>query len=189
MIKQIKILCALVGVLMLIFIAGCTSDSKGSVTNEKEVPTNVEAAENAENDTGTNENKVKVKIYFSNQDATKLIAEEREISSEDKYTAVIQELIKGTVHEHSVSLIPKATILRSVKVADGIAYVDFNDAIVRNFNGGSGAEIILVASIVDTLTEFPEVQQVQILLNGSTMETITGHLDTSKPFKRITDVL
>ena len=119
MIKQIKILCALVGVLMLVFLYSLVvhQDSKGSVTNEKEVPTNVEAAENAENDTGTNENKVKVKIYFSNQDATKLIAEEREISSENKYTAVIQELIKGTVHEHSVSLIPKATILRSVKVA------------------------------------------------------------------------
>ena len=71
-----------------------------------------------------------------------------------------------------------------------LRYVDFNDAIVRNFNGGSGAEIILVASIVDTLTQaYTEVQQVQILLNGSTMETITGHLDTSKPFKRITDVL
>lgn len=186
--KQIKILCTLIGILMLLFISGCTPE-KGSVTNGKDAPANVETDENVTKDIEKKVDNLKVKVYFSNQDATKLVAEEREISSEDKYTAAIQELIKGTTHEHVVALIPKSTVLRSVKVVDGIAYVDFDDSIVQKFNGGSGAEIILVASIVDTLTEFPEIKKVQILLNGSTMETITGHLDTSKPFERIMDVL
>ncbi len=189
MVKQLKILGALAVLIALFLMSGCATETKGAVDDQKAAKSDTETVQSEKAEIDNPTQKLKVKVYFSNQDATKVVAEEREVLAEDKYTAVVQELINGTSQEHLVSLIPKSTILKSVTVSNGIAYVDFDDSIVRKFNGGSGAEIILVASIVNTLTEFSEIDKVQLLLNGASMETIAGHLDTSKPFARMQEVL
>lgn len=48
---------------------------------------------------------------------------------------------------------------------------------------------MLVGSIVDTLTEFPEVKQVQILIEGKKVETLGGHMDLTQPLTRMNDLL
>ena len=65
-----------------------------------------------------------------------------------------------------------------------IAYVDFNDKLVKNNTGGSTAEILLVAAIVNTLTEFHDIQKVQILVEGKKIDTISGHMDIGEPLSR-----
>ncbi len=39
--------------------------------------------------------------------------------------------------------------------------------------------MLLVAEIVNTLTEFSEIQTVQILVTGKKVNTISGHMDIS----------
>ena len=48
---------------------------------------------------------------------------------------------------------------------------------------------MLVGSIVNTLTEFPEVKKVQILIDGTHVETLSGHMDLSEPLVRMTELL
>ena len=48
---------------------------------------------------------------------------------------------------------------------------------------------MLVGSIVNTLTEFPEVQKVRILIDGAPVETLSGHMDLSEPLARMTELL
>ena len=48
---------------------------------------------------------------------------------------------------------------------------------------------MLVGSIVDTLTEFPEVQNVQILIDGAKVETLSGHMDLSEPLARMSELV
>ena len=67
--------------------------------------------------------------------------------------------------------------------------MDFSQDLVKHFVGGSTGEEMLVGSIVNTLTEFPEVKQVQILIEGSPVETIAGHMDLSVPLERMKDLL
>ena len=97
----------------------------------------------------------------------------------------MQSLLTGTKEKGQVNIIPKAAKLRSVKVDKGVAKVDFTQELVKSFSGGSTGESLMVGSIVDTLTEFPEVKSVQILINGKAVETLAGHMDTSVPIKRM----
>lgn len=67
----------------------------------------------------------------------------------------------------------------SVKVEDKTAYVDLNG---QGLTGGSLDEILLVNQIVETLTNsFKEVDNVQFLVDGEVVDSLMGHVDTSKP--------
>jgi spore germination protein GerM len=70
-----------------------------------------------------------------------------------------------------------------VDTDSGTVYLDFSSELVASHPGGSAAEYCTVASIVRTVGEnFPEVQRVQILVDGSQIETIAGHIRADEPF-------
>ena len=132
-----------------------------------------------------------VKVYYPNDDGTKLVAVSRKIKTdkEDKYTAVMRSLLAGTQEKGQTVIIPKQAKLQSVKVADGTAKVSFSRELAKNFVGGSTGEEMLVGSIVDTLTEFPEVKRVQILIDGKAIESLSGHMDLTQPLARMKQLL
>ena len=142
----------------------------------------------AEEPKSETQEQMQMKVYFANEDGTKLVAKTQPKQAGDKYTAAINALIAGTDAKDAISMIPKGTKLRSVQVKNGVAYVDFSGELVKKFGGGSAGEIMLVGSIVNTLTEFPEVKAVQILVEGKNVETIAGHMDTSEPLKRFKSI-
>jgi hypothetical protein len=62
-------------------------------------------------------------------------------------------------------------------------YLDFSSEIVAGHPGGSSAEYYTIAALVRTVSEnFPEVQAVQILVEGLQVGTIAGHIDAYRPF-------
>jgi spore germination protein GerM len=130
----------------------------------------------------------KLTLYFSDPLGQHLVNEERVIPKvEGIGRSAINELIKGPhLASNLMPTIPDNTILLdiNVKQAEKLAIVDFSRALVDNHMGGSSAEALTVYSIVNTLTQFPTVDRVQILVNGQYVETIAGHLDVSKPLTR-----
>ena len=60
---------------------------------------------------------------------------------------------------------------------------------MKNFNGGSTGEIFLVGSIVNTLTEFPQVTSVVFMVDGKPIDTIAGHMDLTEPVKRMDNII
>ncbi|HHV79821.1 MAG TPA: GerMN domain-containing protein [Firmicutes bacterium] len=91
--------------------------------------------------------------------------------------AVVSELIKGPQGLQGLSpTIPAGTKLLGTNLKDGIAYVDFSKELKTKHWGGSFGESITVNSIVYTVTEFPTVSKVQILIAGKKGETIAGHI-------------
>ncbi len=71
------------------------------------------------------------------------------------------------------SPIPSGTTLRGIKIADGLATVDFSDAFQANFHGGSTEEAQTVNSILGTLGQFPTIERVQILVEGKPIEALS----------------
>lgn len=129
-----------------------------------------------------------VKVYYPNDDGSKLVAVSRKVTvtdGSDKYTAAIQSLMQGTKEKGQSTILPRQTKLRSVKLQDGVASVDFSGDFLKHFVGGSTGEEMLVGSVVNTLTEFPEVKAVQILIDGHSVETLAGHMDLTVPIKRM----
>ncbi|MHB0885964.1 MAG: GerMN domain-containing protein [Bacillota bacterium] len=102
----------------------------------------------------------------------------------DPLTQAMEELIKGPEAGAGLNpVLPADTRVLSVTVKNGIAYVDFSPE-VRRLNVGAQGEALALAAIADTLTEFPEVKQVQILVQGKVIETLAGHFATDRPLPR-----
>lgn len=108
-----------------------------------------------------------VKLYFANEDNERLVTEDRQLvigTGEDKYTAVLQALIKGPKNDnYRVNISPNTRVYGSIKQGDRLI-VDVNDDFAR-FDG-SMAEILGVGAFVNTLTQFDEIDEVKILVEG-----------------------
>lgn len=133
-----------------------------------------------------------VNVYYPNEQGTKLLASQRKITpsgDKDKYTAILESLLSGPTEKGQTSIVPKKTKLQSVTLKNGTAVVSFSSELQKNFVGGSTGEEMLVGSIVNTLTEFPEVKQVRILIDGRSIESLSGHMDLSMPLPRMKELL
>ena len=183
-IKYILVL-SLLGLLML--ISGCdktepqTDVMKDKIKDEK-VTSNINNVDNK---------KENIIIYFPNENATALVPEVRNIKSgsNDVLIDALNDLLIGTKQNGSVNIIPKGTKLHGLEVKNKIAYVNFSKEFVKNFNGGSTGEIFLVGSIVNTLTEFPQVTSVVFMVDGKPIDTIAGHMDLTEPVKRMDNII
>lgn len=87
--------------------------------------------------------------------------------------AAIEELLKGVNGIETdmgfFSNIPEGVVLRDIKIENGTAYVDFNDALNV---GGSCRGAAIRAQIEKTLTQFPTVSDVVISVNGNVDEAL-----------------
>ena len=79
------------------------------------------------------------------------------------------------------SVLPSSTEIRGIAIQNGLATVNFNSALVEDFKGGDTDEAKGVNAILKALGQFPNVQKVQILVNGQHVDTLGGLLDISGP--------
>ena len=84
------------------------------------------------------------------------------------------------------SPLPKGTQVKSIKIEDGLATVDFSPEFKDNFHGSDTEEAQALNSILMTLGQFSTIQHVQILVNGAATDTLGGHLEISDPLDVIT---
>ncbi len=136
------------------------------------------------------ENVKLVRLYFASPDADYLKVEARRILREEKITdeakVLVGELIKGP-RGHLDPTIPSGSELYELYIVpeEKCAYLDFNQAFRTNHPGGSAGELLTIYSLVNTLIDNLEgIERIQILIEGKTIETLAGHIDTTKPFSR-----
>lgn len=129
-------------------------------------------------------------LYFADENAQYLIPEYRKIKRTDGIAKeAIVELIKGPVSNELYPTVPSSTRVNSLYISEGIAYIDLSSEIINRHPGGSAGELLTVYSIIMTLTSFPEINKVQILVDGNSGETLVGHVDISIPLERDEDWL
>ena len=185
--KMSYMLAVLAAVSVLALAAGCSDEQQRTSSPAAQT----EQMQDQEKSAAAEPKELMVNVYYPRSDGTGLVAVRRTVSTEkdDKYTAAMKSLLTGTKEKGQTNVFPKKAKLRSIVVKDGIATVDFSKELQTNFSGGSTGEEMLIGSIVNTLTDFPEVQKVSILIDGSAVETLSGHMDLSEPLTRMTELL
>jgi len=131
-----------------------------------------------------------VTLYFPGMDAQKVWKEVRTLTvyNDEIAQAAIEGLIAGTNNEALYPSIPKGTELLSINIDSGLCTVDFSREFIDNHPGGSAGELMTLSSIVNTLTEFPEIDRVQIWVEGKSGETL-GNMLLDEPLYRFEELI
>lgn len=131
-----------------------------------------------------------VQLYFADAQAQNLTSESRKLDFgeglEENVQATVAALASGPQQEGNVAVLPREARVEQVFFTEATRtlYLDFNKALVDQHPGGSTAEYLTLGALVRTIAaNFPQVANLQLLVEGQAMDTLAGHFDTSKPIE------
>jgi len=129
-----------------------------------------------------------IHLYFAGRNSKFLMAEQRVVIHPDDPAGLADTIVKALIKGPQKGLlktIPADTQLRALYITpDGTCYVDLSEAVRKNHPGGSKSELLTIYSMVNTLVlNIPEIERVQILIEGNEALTLAGHIDLQLPVK------
>ncbi|MCR4441070.1 MAG: GerMN domain-containing protein [Peptococcaceae bacterium] len=131
-----------------------------------------------------------VALYFTDKSG-KLVMEERVIPKVVGIArATIEELIKGPTQAGLQPTLPASTKLLDINVKpDGLAIVDLSGDLIKDLPASADAEKLAVYSIVNTITQFPTVEKVELRIDGKRVSTLLGHVKIDQTLARNTSLI
>jgi germination protein M len=136
------------------------------------------------------EQTMEVAVYYlkSGDDDIYLVREVHQVEKTSEVAqAALNELIKGEpLTPDAFRVLPEDTRILGINIDNGLATVDFSSEVLRA-NVGSSGEGLGIASIVNTLTEFPTIQEVSFMVDGQVENAMDwwGHVGLyEQPFQR-----
>lgn len=130
-----------------------------------------------------------VVLVFPTWDASGYVTELRQIPSRNRQgedlLGIISSLCLGPEISGTVSALPEDTkaLAAFYNEKTSTVVLDFSQHLVTGHPGGSAAEAATLTSILRTVgLNFPEIKECVILVDGSQVETLAGHLDLDHAF-------
>jgi spore germination protein GerM len=125
-----------------------------------------------------------IKAYYGDEQATKLVEKEVSINytdEKDKYTTALWTLKKAPSDS---KLVPLAESLgfKSAALKDKKLTLDLT--VAGEGRLGAPGEQMLLQAIQKTLFQFPEVDTIDILVDGKSTESLMGHMELLHPMRR-----
>jgi len=143
-----------------------------------------------ENESSSSEER-NVRLYFADENAAKLVAEDRKINITDKQPIeqyIVNELVKGPAYSNMSAVLSADTSVISVETKDGICFVNLMSSFLTKNSGSSAKEYFAVYSIVNSLTELDGIESVQFLIDGKKTDEF-GQFAFSEPFERNEEII
>lgn len=136
--------------------------------------------------------KIKLRLYFGSEDGESLIAVTRNGVVYNSNVAiekvVVENLIAGPLaDEKAYPTINSGTKILGITVKDGICYVNLDNMFLNQLNQVNATTTIY--SIANSLVELPNVNKVQISVNGSTNVVFKENVNLSTIFERNLDIV
>jgi spore germination protein GerM len=134
--------------------------------------------------------RIKANLFFASEDGNRLVAVEQEIPLAEGGVAQARALVEAQLSTAApaplVTTIPEGTKLRGLFLSDkNEAFVDLDVAVRDKHPGGSMNELFTVYTIVNAITmNLPDVQSVQLLIEGREVDTLAGHVDLRRPLRK-----
>ena len=131
-----------------------------------------------------------LRLYFADETGTHLVSENRTLRFSSNIAMeklVVEQLIKGPENPELYPTINPETKIVNVTVKDGICYVNLSEAFLTQTYQVTPE--ISIYSLVDSLVELPNVNKVQISVNGETAVTYQESISLTTVFERNLDLL
>jgi spore germination protein GerM len=134
--------------------------------------------------------RIKATLFFASADGDALVRVEQEIPLAEGRMAQARALVEAQLAavppDPLVSTIPAGTTLRGLYVSDrNEAFVDLDTLVREKHPGGSMNELLTVYALVNAVTtNLPDVQRVQLLIDGHEVDTLAGHVDLRRPLRK-----
>jgi len=127
-----------------------------------------------------------ITLYFSDENGEKLVAEDRSVPKVIGIArASIEELIKGPTQAGLKATLPVAAKLLDINIRpDGLCIVDFSKELIDGLPVAAKNEKLAVYSIVNTLTQFPTVERVEMRIEGKNVDTLLGYVKLNENLVR-----
>lgn len=158
------------------------------ISSEEQQPTVlIETPQAVTNETGERKT---IALYFKDETGN-LVLEERSIPKVVGIArATMEELIKGPTQPGLEATLPVSTQLLDINVRpDGLAIVDFSGDLVKELPASAAAENLAIYSIVNTLTQFPTVERVELRVDGQRVSTLLGYVEIDDNLVRDTSLI
>ncbi|MBI4949543.1 MAG: GerMN domain-containing protein [Deltaproteobacteria bacterium] len=121
-------------------------------------------------------------VYIADDEGERL-APKKTLIPDGSVESEVREALRTAIRDGE-GTIPESTRVLRVNIKQRSASVDLSKEVSEDHPGGSTGEILTVYSIVNTVAlNFPEIEEVQILIEGKKAETLKGHIDISQPLK------
>lgn len=131
-----------------------------------------------------------INLYFSNEKGDKLIQEtimaDIPFNLPIEYT-IVELLIEGPISKGQISAINPKTTINSIKIKNGICYMDLSKEFLTNTLDIN--EEIIVYSLVNTLVELSNFNKVKIYINGKVEEVYRDKVKISGFLERNLDIV
>lgn len=145
--------------------------------------------DNAGNEINSYE-KVKLTLFFASQNGKYLVKANRTViynSNISMEKLVVEQIIGGPTNDEIYPTINPDTKIVNVTVTDGICYVNLDEGFLSQVSNVSADASIY--SLVNSLVELPNVNKVQISINGETDVVFREVYDLKTVFERNLDML
>lgn len=134
--------------------------------------------------------RIRAKLFFTAENGFGLTAVEREVSLGAGIVGQARALVEAQLAEPApaplVSAVPAGTKVRGLFLsATNELFVDLDGTIQKAHPGGSLNELLTVYTIVNAITvNLPDIEQVQLLVDGREVDTLAGHIDLRRPLRK-----
>ena len=125
-------------------------------------------------------------VYYADERYRYLIAAEEKTKlegTEEQAAFAISMLGAKPQNEALHATLPEGTEILDLSIEDGLCIVDFSADFYRNRPSSEAEERLTILSIVDTLTEFKEIENVQLYVEGEALSTYS-RMDLTMKFTR-----
>jgi hypothetical protein len=128
---------------------------------------------------GVSGGNVMISLYFADETGTYLIKEERALP---KTLSIARETVNQWIQGPKQSdgsaqaLVPSSTLLLDIGIKEGVATVDLSDEFTRNY--GKIPQELTVYGLVNTIAQFPSVNEVKVRIEGKAVSRV-GSVDAS----------
>jgi len=160
-----------------------SSTTSEDTTNQETTEEENSTTSSSESITTTTKEGLKIRVYYSDAEAMYLVGEERIIKGSHKYFEAFIELMKPPITPGLIKLIPDTTKVNKITEEDSNIDIDLSQDFIDDRFKSDPMDLLLIYSIVNTMTEFPEINTVTFHFDGKKAETF-GQLDLSESFFR-----